>query len=331
MPDALVRAGIRRLLAERLGEIGAEDPAASSEQGERFARTFAESAVALVPELANAQHYEVPAEFFGLALGPHRKYSSCLWAEGVETLEQAEAESLRVTCEHAGLADGQRILELGCGWGSLSLWMAAHYPAARITVVSNSASQRRHIQLEARLRGLDNLEVITADMNVFEAKDRFDRIVSVEMFEHLRNWPEMFRRVASWLKPDGRFFMHVFVHRSTPYPFEARGPSDWMSRHFFSGGMMPSDDLALRFQDHLRLRERWRWEGTHYQRTAEAWLDNMDARREAVWPILERTYGAADARVWWHRWRIFFMSCGELFGYRNGRKSEEHTSELQSH
>ena len=318
MPDSLVRAGIRRLLRERLQEIHADDPAKSSALTERFVAALSNSAVALLPERANEQHYEVPASFFGLVLGQHRKYSSALWSEGVETLDQAEAAALRETCAHADVANGQSILELGCGWGSLSLWMASTYPCSVITAVSNSASQRRFIEARARERGLGNLKVITADANTFEAPRRFDRIVSVEMFEHLRNWPEMFRRVSTWLEPDGRFFMHVFAHRSTPYAFVERGASDWMSRHFFSGGMMPSDDLALRCQDHLRLRERWRWGGTHYQRTAEAWLANMDARRDEVMAVLEMTYGKPHANLWWNRWRLFFMSCGELFGYRSG-------------
>jgi cyclopropane-fatty-acyl-phospholipid synthase len=212
------------------------------------------------------------------------------------------------------------VLELGCGWGSLTLWMAAHYPRSQITAMSNSVSQRAYIEAEARRRGLDNVQVITCDINAFEAAGRFDRIVSIEMFEHLRNWPAAFARVAGWLAPQGRFFMHVFVHRSTPYAFLDRDASDWMSRHFFSGGMMPSDDLALHFQRDLKLLRRWRWDGRHYQRTAEAWLDNLDASRAAVWPALEATYGADQAEVWWMRWRLFFMSVAELFGHDNGQQ-----------
>jgi cyclopropane-fatty-acyl-phospholipid synthase len=238
----------------------------------------------------------------------------------VADLDAAEEAALAVTAERAQLADGQHVLELGCGWGALTLWMAEHYPRARITAVSNSHSQRAHIEAEARRRGLANVQVRTANVAELQPGARFDRIVSVEMFEHLRNWPEMFRRVAGWVEPGGRFFMHVFVHRSTPYAFEARDDSDWMARHFFSGGMMPSDDLALRFQDDLALVARWRWDGTHYARTAEAWLANMDARREAVWPILAQTYGADRAELWWTRWRLFFMSCAELFGHDHGRE-----------
>ncbi len=320
VPDTVIRAGIRRLLKERLTEIGAADPAVAGELAETFIASLGEAPVALLPNKANEQHYEVPAAFFALALGPHRKYSSCWWPEGVDTLDAAEAAALTATCQRAELADGQRILELGCGWGSLTLWMAKHYPASRITAVSNSSSQRLHIETAAKQRGLTNVQVITCDMNEFEVSARFDRIVSVEMFEHMRNWPEMFRRVNSWLAPGGRFFMHVFVHRSTPYLFVERDGSDWMSRHFFAGGMMPADDLALRFQDDLRVVRRWRWDGTHYARTADAWLANMDARRAAVWPVLEKTYGREHAAQWWMRWRIFFMSCAELFGYERGQQ-----------
>jgi cyclopropane-fatty-acyl-phospholipid synthase len=218
------------------------------------------------------------------------------------------------------LRDGQRILELGCGWGSLTLWMAAHYPNARITAVSNSNSQRVHILAEAARRSLHNVTVLTADMNAFETDGRYDRVVSVEMFEHMRNWAELLRRVGNWLVPGGRFFMHVFVHRSVPYAFDVRDASDWMSEHFFSGVMMPSDDLALRFQDDLRCLRRWRWDGTHYEKTANAWLANIDAQRNEVLPILAATYGDDAAGQWLQRWRIFFMACAELFGYNGGQE-----------
>ena len=320
VPDAVVRAGIRRLVRERLAEICADDPAAISDSAETFVAALHGAPIAVTPDKANEQHYEVPAAFFREALGRHRKYSACWWPEGVTTLDQAEAAALAATCDRAELADGQRILELGCGWGSLTLWMAERYPASRITAVSNSQSQRAFIEAEARSRRLANLQVVTCDMNGYDAGERFDRVVSVEMFEHMRNWPELFRRVGGWLAADGRFFMHVFVHRASPYLFVERDATDWMSRHFFSGGMMPSDDLALRFQDDLRLIDRWRWDGTHYERTANAWLANMDARRAAIWPILEETYGLAHAAQWWNRWRIFFMSCAELFGYEAGRE-----------
>ena len=320
VPDTLVRAGIRRLLRERLVEICAGDAEASGRLTEEFVAQMRAAETAPLPEKANEQHYELPAAFFAAALGPHRKYSCCEWGEGVATLQQAEAAALATTCQRAGLSDGQDVLELGCGWGSLSLWMAARYPNSRITVVSNSHSQRAHIEAEAARRGYANLRVITCDMNVFDTEAaHYDRIVSVEMFEHMRNWPALFARVAGWLKPGGRFFMHVFVHRDTPYPFIERDAGDWMSRYFFSGGMMPSDELATRFQDQLAIVSRWRWDGRHYERTANAWLANMDAQRGAIWPVFEATYGR-EAEVWWTRWRLFFMSVAELFGYEKGQQ-----------
>ncbi|WP_447745470.1 SAM-dependent methyltransferase [Variovorax boronicumulans] len=318
VPDGAVRVGVRRLLRQRLVELDSGDPEAVALRSEAFFDELREAPLALLPEKANEQHYELPAEFFTGVLGPHRKYSCCWWPEGVQTLEQAEAAALAETCARAGLEDGLRILELGCGWGSLSLWMAEHFPRSRITAVSNSHSQRLFITAEAAARGLGNLEVITCDFNDFETGESFDRVVSVEMFEHLRNWPRAFSHVAHWLKPQGRFFMHVFVHREAPYPFEERDASDWMSRHFFSGGMMPSDDLALRCQDDLRLLHRWRWDGRHYARTSAAWLARMDARRVTLMPLLAAVYGARDAPVWWTRWRLFFISVEELFGYAEG-------------
>jgi len=320
VPDPIVRTGIRRLLVQRLGEIRARNPDEAAAKFESFVAAMRTADIAPLPDKANEQHYEVPSDFFGQVLGKHRKYSACWWPEGVHDLDAAEAAALATTCERAGLEDGQRILELGCGWGSLTLWMAERFPNAHITAVSNSNSQRDYITDEAAKRGFGNVEVVTCDAAVFEPIVRFDRIVSVEMFEHLRNWPEMFRRVSDWLAPGGRFFMHVFVHRGVPYAFEERDAGDWMTRYFFAGGMMPSDDLALRFQDDLVLQSRWRWDGTHYARTAQAWLDKMDCRRAEIWPVLERAYGAEAAGLWWMRWRLFFLACAELFGYDHGRE-----------
>ncbi|WHZ10639.1 MAG: cyclopropane-fatty-acyl-phospholipid synthase-like protein [Burkholderiaceae bacterium] len=320
VPDLLLRMGIRRLLQARLVQVDAGRAERAAAHTEAFVAAMRQAPIAPLPDKANAQHYELPAEFFGKVLGPRRKYSSAWWPEGVDDLGSAEEAALALTCERAGLADGQRILELGCGWGSLTLWMAERYPRSQITALSNSHSQRAHIEAEARHLGLSNICVTTCDVARFDPAARFDRIVSVEMFEHLRNWPEMFRRLGAWLEADGRFFMHVFVHRAAPYAFEDRDDTDWMARYFFSGGMMPSDDLASRFQDDLALLAHWRWDGTHYARTAEAWLANMDRRRAAVWPILERSYGAENASLWWTRWRLFFLSCAELFGYERGQQ-----------
>ena len=319
VPDRVVRFGIRRLLKDRLTEMGAGDRAATAQLTRDFIAAMHGAELAPLADKANEQHYELPAGFFGEVLGSHRKYSSGFWPAADCTLDQAEAAALALTCERAGLADGHEVLELGCGWGSLSLWMAERHPASRITALSNSQGQRLHIEAEARRRGLRNLRVVTHDINAFDTRERFDRVVSVEMFEHLRNWPQAFANVSRWLAPHGRFFMHVFTHREAPYAFVARDDSDWMSRHFFSGGMMPSDDLAPRCQDSLQVVAHWRWDGTHYQRTAEAWLRNMDRRRADLMPLFATIYGA-DADVWWMRWRLFFMSVAELFGHAGGQQ-----------
>jgi len=319
VPDALLRKGIRDLVKTRLDEIKASDCEAGAATLMQFIAEMNRAGIAPLPQLANAQHYEVPAQFFGYCLGKHRKYSSCFWLPDTASLSDAEALALRTSCDHADLQDGQAILELGCGWGALSLWMAAHYPNARITGVSNSHSQREYIMATAKARNLHNLTMITADMNTFEAPALYDRVVSVEMFEHMRNYQVLYGKVARWLKPQGKFFKHIFVHRSTPYAFEVQDEYDWMSQHFFSGGMMPSDDLPLYFQDDLKLINRWRWDGTHYEKTANAWLANMDAHRDDITPVLASTYGEANVEQWRNRWRMFYMACAELFGYDHGQ------------
>jgi cyclopropane-fatty-acyl-phospholipid synthase len=320
VPDYALRAGIRRLLEKRLKEISASDCETSADIESGFIAAMHNAPIALVPELANEQHYEVPADFFHHCLGQHRKYSSCYWDKSTRTLHEAEALALRLTCEHADLHNGQDILELGCGWGSLTLWMASCYPRSRITAVSNSNSQREYILQQASAQGIANIEVITCDMNRFEASKQYDRIVSVEMFEHMRNYQVLYGKVHDWLVPGGKFFKHIFVHRMTPYAFVAENDDDWMSQFFFSGGMMPSDDLPLRFQDKLKLLDMWRWDGRHYEKTANAWLQNMDDKAAEIQPILEKTYGTDAADMWRMRWRIFFMSCAELFGYKDGQE-----------
>ena len=320
LPDSIVRTGIRQLVEKRMQEIRANNCEAGISSLTSFIKAMNAATIAEVPELANAQHYEVPAEFFNHCLGVNRKYSSCFWLSDTEDLDEAEILALQQTCNHADLQDGQAILELGCGWGSLSLWMATHYPKAQITGVSNSNSQREYIMQMAKSLGITNLNIITADMNMFEAPEQYDRIVSVEMFEHMRNWQVLYGKVASWLKPNGKFFKHIFVHRNTPYLFEVQDNDDWMSQYFFSGGMMPSDDLPLHFQDDLKLAERWRWDGTHYEKTANAWLQNMDANKEAITPILAATYGAENVEMWRNRWRMFYMACAVLFGHNKGQE-----------
>ncbi len=316
VPDSIVRSGIRSLCRQRMREIQIPE-AQQSQHLDEFVRNMGKAPVAPLVHKANEQHYEVPAAFFQQVLGAQLKYSSAFW-DGVDTLDQAEVQALALSCEHADLKDGQQVLELGCGWGSLTLWIAKSYPNSTITAVSNSHSQRLFIEQRAMEAGLGNVRVITADINHFSMDQGFDRIVSVEMFEHLRNYASIFDRVAGWLKPDGRFFMHIFCHRSTPYLFEVRDDTDWMSRYFFSGGMMPSADLPLKFQDSLCFANRWDWSGVEYQKTAEAWLDKLDAARDEVFAIFSDTYGQADAKMWVNRWRIFFMACAELFGMRGG-------------
>jgi cyclopropane-fatty-acyl-phospholipid synthase len=320
MPDFLIRAGIRHLSKQRLIEISASNCEVASEMRAKFFQSMKLAEIAPLPEMANAQHYEVPADFFNLALGKHRKYSSCYWSGDVKNLDESEEAALKETCHHADLKNGQAILELGCGWGSLSLWMAEHYPDSQITSVSNSHSQREFILAEAARRKLSNLNVITCDMNHFEIDQSFDRIVSVEMFEHMRNYQTLFEKLNQWLKPEGKFFMHIFCHRDVPYAFQVQGDDDWMSQFFFSGGFMPSDDTPLQFQKHLKIAKQWRWDGTHYEKTANAWLENMDKNHEKITPILASCYGADNIQVWRQRWRIFFMACAELFGFDHGQE-----------
>ena len=326
VPDFLIRRRIRALLAARLREEDQGDPERQQQRLQDFVRQLAASPVAIETAAANEQHYEVPTEFYTRVLGKHLKYSSCYFSARTslpaEHLDAAEARMLALTCQRARLADGDRILELGCGWGSLSLWMAANYPNAKITAVSNSRTQKEHIDAQARERGLRNLEVVTCDVNVLAFPDsrKFDRVVSVEMFEHMRNYETLLARVASWMAPGATLFVHIFTHRQFAYPFEVRDDTDWMARWFFTGGIMPSDHLLLYFQRDVRLLEHWRVPGWHYSLTSEAWLQNMDRHRAELMPLLARTYGAGQALRWWVYWRVFFMSCAELWGYDQGRE-----------
>jgi cyclopropane-fatty-acyl-phospholipid synthase len=320
VPDNLVRYGIRRLDRERLQDIYKPEGPASEKDKDDFVEMMRRSPVAINTQEANQQHYELPPEFFEAVLGSHLKYSSGYWPQGTQSLDQAEKKMLQVTAERADLSDGQAVLELGCGWGSLSLWMARHFPNSRITSVSNSSPQKTFIESRIQAQGINNLEIITSDMNSFETDARFDRVVSVEMFEHMRNWPVLLERIERWLDPGGKLFMHIFTHHQFPYTFEVKGENDWMGRHFFTGGIMPSDDLIYRIQDHLEVEKHWRLNGRHYQKTAEAWLNNMDIQEEKILPIMQTVYGQKEARRWLQRWRIFFMAVAELWGFNGGKE-----------
>jgi cyclopropane-fatty-acyl-phospholipid synthase len=314
LPDALSRLGISMMVARTRQKL-AGLPDADAE----FAVGMAEFPIALHTDAANAQHYEVPAAFFGKVLGDRRKYSCCLYETGRETLDEAEVLALRATAAHAGLEDGQEILELGCGWGSLTLFMAETYPAARIIAVSNSASQRAHILAEAETRGLSNIRVITADMNDFQTPEHFDRIVSVEMFEHMANWRPLLSRMRGWLRPDGRALIHIFTHRLAPYRFDVTDKADWIAQHFFTGGIMPSRGLMHCFPDLLTVEEEWQWSGEHYRRTAEDWLRRFDANRADIRHILSPVYGR-ETPLWERRWRLFFLATAGLFGHAGGEE-----------
>ena len=321
LPDGVIRWGIRRLLRQRIQDERADSEVARLANVQKFSQQLRALPVAVETKAANEQHYEVPAAFYKLCLGPRLKYSSCFYERGDVSIGQAEETMLALTCQRAELKDGQDILELGCGWGSLTLWMAEKYPNARITGVSNSASQRAHIEGECARRGFKNVRIITCDMNLF-APDaaQFDRVVSVEMFEHMKNWAELMRRISTWLKPQGKLFFHVFTHRDCAYHFESKDGSDWMSRHFFTGGIMPSNNLASLFQDDLKLETQWEVNGRHYGQTSEHWLQNTDRHRDEVLKIFAQTYGPAEARKWLAYWRIFFMSCAELWNFDNGNE-----------
>ena len=318
LPDWIIRVGIRRLLRQRLREIATPSP---ESQVARFAAGLHTMPIAINTAESKAQHYEVPTEFYQHCLGPRLKYSSCFYRHGNETLAQAEECMLAITGERAQLANGLDILELGCGWGSLTLWMAERYPQARITGVSHSRTQREHILAEAKKRGLANVTIITCDMNEFDlAAGGFDRVVSVEMFEHMKNWPRLVANIARWLRPGGMFFAHVFTHSRFSYHFEARDESDWMSRYFFTGGLMPSHSLFPQCHAGLTLVQDWKVNGRHYAQTAEHWLQNMDRRRAEILPLFAQTYGAADAVKWWSYWRIFYLACAELWWFRGGEE-----------
>jgi len=317
IPDFLIRRQIRSLNRQRLRSeteqlhLGAK---------EKLIDQLKLMPVAIETQAANDQHYEVPPQFFQKSLGKHLKYSCCYWPEGTNNLDNAEKNMLELTCERAGLSDGQTVLELGCGWGAISLWMAEHYPNSKILSVSNSADQKRYIEEQAANRGIRNLELETCDMNQFDTEQTFDRVVSVEMFEHMKNYEKLMARISRWMKPDGRLFVHIFSHKKFAYHFETEGESNWMGQHFFTGGIMPSDDLLGHFDRDLTIEQQWQVNGFHYHKTAEAWLENMQIHEEDIRKIFRDTYGSDQATKWWVYWRIFFMACSELWLTNHGEE-----------
>lgn len=320
VPDLLLRQGIRKLLKQRLADENKGNVEAQQAHLMALIGKLKASPIAVNTADANQQHYEVPTQFYRYCLGKNLKYSSCYFKEGVTDLDTAEDNMLALTCERAELADGQSVLELGCGWGSLSLYMAEKFPGGTFKVVSNSRTQKLHIDEQAEKRGIKNLTVITADMNTFTIDEQFDRVVSVEMFEHMRNYTLLLKKAASFLKPDGKLFIHIFTHKEYAYLFEVVDDSDWMSKYFFTGGIMPSDDLMFYFNDDLVVEKHWHINGTHYGKTAEAWLKNQDAHKAEIMPLFVETYGKEQALKWWVYWRIFYMACAELWNYNNGNE-----------
>ena len=318
LPDLLIRLGIKRLCGQRLSETNTLGLEALENSHQQWIDLLTESPVAIVPEKANEQHYEVPPKFFELVLGANLKYSSGYWSKEVFSLDESELEMLKITCERAGLVDGQNILELGCGWGSLTCFMAQKFPNSKITAVSNSKDQRNFIQQKNDKLNLQNIKVFTADMNDFSTDEKFDRVISIEMFEHMRNYDELLKRIDGWLKQNGKLFVHIFSHKEVAYPFEDKGDGDWMAREFFSGGQMPSHRLLMSFPDRMKIEKDWRVCGTHYEKTSLAWLRKMDTNKIEVLELFKTTYGEKDASEWFQRWRIFFMSCEVLFGFNKG-------------
>jgi cyclopropane-fatty-acyl-phospholipid synthase len=320
IPDSLIRIGIRRLLKQRLRDENKGNVEAQQAHLMALIDELKASPIAINTADANEQHYEVPTEFYQYCLGRHLKYSSGYWNPGVADIDTSEKDMLELTCQRAELQNGQTVLELGCGWGSLSLFMAAKYPQSQFTVVSNSRTQKMYIDEEARKRNISNLTVITVNINDFKPGQTYDRVVSVEMFEHMRNYQKLMNLVANALKPDGKLFVHIFTHKNYAYKFEVIDESDWMSKYFFTGGIMPSDDLLLYFNEDLHIEKHWHVSGTHYAKTSEAWLKNMDAHKAEIMPLFEKTYGNNQALKWWVYWRLFYLACAELWAFNNGNE-----------
>lgn len=320
LPDVLIRFGMKNLINQRLRDEHANNVDMASKKFTEQLNMLKSSPIAIETDAANEQHYEVPAEFYVLSLGKNLKYSSCYWDENTKNLDQAEDNMLALYLDRGEFKDGQDILELGCGWGSLTLYMAKHLPNSKITAVSNSHSQREYIEAQAKQRGLDNIRIITCDVNELHIDQSFDRVVSIEMFEHMRNYQDLFSRISMWLKEEGKLFVHIFCHRYLMYPFETEGDDNWMGKYFFTGGLMPAMDTLLHFQNELSIENKWSLSGQHYEKTARAWLENTDKNKEKIIQCFTESYGKDEAALWFQRWRMFYMACEELFGYRDGRE-----------
>ena len=320
IPDFLIRFGIRNLLSTRLEEEDKGSLEAQQEHLNTYIESLKKSPVAIHTSDANEQHYEVPTEFYKYVLGSRMKYSGGYWKEGVENFDQSEEDMLALSCERAELKNGHSVLELGCGWGSMSLYIAEKFPKCKVIGVSNSRTQKEYIDSVAKQKGLKNIKIITQDMNVFTIDKKFDRIISVEMLEHMKNYQVLFKRISGFMKDDAKFFIHIFTHKTFAYPFEVKDSTDWMAKYFFTGGMMPSHDLFLHFQDDLSILKQWVVNGNHYGKTSEAWLKNMDRNKDKIIPIFQKTYGDGNETKWWVYWRVFFMACAELWAYANGEE-----------
>lgn len=320
LPDFLIRFGIRRLLAQRLKDEDKGNTEKNQAAMLEFIEGLKKSPIAIHTLDANEQHYEVPTEFYKYVLGKRMKYSSGYWTSVNDTLDTSEENMLRLSCERAEFKDGMEVLDLGCGWGSLTLYIAEKYPNCKVTGVSNSKTQKEYIDSVCKQKGYQNVQIITQDMNIFEIEKQFDRLMSVEMLEHMKNYEKLFSKFARFMKKDALFFVHIFTHKTYAYHFEVKDETDWMSKYFFTGGMMPSDHLLLYFQKDLEILKHWHVSGTHYQKTSEGWLRNMDKHKKEILPIFEKTYGKENVTKWWVYWRVFFMACAELWGYRNGEE-----------
>lgn len=321
LPDSTVRYGIRRLCKKRLKDEFIDHPEYQQDRYQKLIEELRTSPIAIETEAANTQHYEVATDFYLASLGKRLKYSCAYYPDTNTTLDQAEEEMLALYSKRAELDNDQRILELGCGWGSLTLWMAEKYPRSKITAISNSSTQKSYIDHLCRESGFDNVTVITADVNNLELESaQFDRVISIEMFEHMRNYRQLFERISNWLTSDGKLFIHIFAHRNVMYPFDVKSEQDWMSKYFFTGGLMPSIDTLLHFQEQLKIESRWLINGQHYQKTCNHWLEKTDKNKERIIDAFKENYTEKEAKLWFHRWRIFYMSCAELFGLDNGRQ-----------